>query len=109
MMRYVSCNRNGKRTEQTLDTRACLACNCQLNIRKACKEFNKMLDEEVQQDVAWLAKYGYAPHLFASRLKNLEEVPIDEMQIMQPHHDSPRDVKETTVSQGTTRGAMLQV
>lgn len=112
MIEYMNCKRNGNK--QFLDSRACLACACQLSIRRQCKAFKNLSNEQVQQDVVWLQSYGYVPHNFTIRLKKLDmeetnEVAHEQMQGMRQHHDTKRNESKTITPANQVRGSVLTV
>jgi len=107
--RYLDCNRNGTKTNQSLDSRACLACTCQLKVRNRCKDFKEMTKSQVKDDVRWLRANGYAPHVFAARIKGLKGGVDVKMQSMRQKHDRPRDESKAETATLGVRGAVLTV
>lgn len=116
-MSYLSCSRNGRKTEQLLDSRACLACACPLYIRKSCKDFKSLTQDQINNDLDWLAAYNHRPHNFAVRILKLdmEEIKEDEelnhvpMQVVRQRTEHTGSSREADRTEGHVRGAMLTV
>ena len=97
-MKWMNCRRNGPERNQTVELRACLACNCQLQVRKKCSELKQESIDNINQAITWLTENGYRPHNFTIRTLKLN---MEEQQEQEVKHEQMQSVRQCTNKERT--------